>query len=144
MESAPILANRAFTLVEMVVVVAIIGIITTIALASQSTFNHSLVLTDTAYSVAFSAREAQSFGSASRTYGSVHNPGYGIHLDATLPQSYVLFADVANSGNVVTGCPVGTTGTPDAKLGDCRYDKANDGTVQTFTFSRGFKIKQFC
>jgi hypothetical protein len=128
----------------MTVVIAIIGTITVIALSSQSTFNRSLVLTDTTYSVAFSAREAQSFGSASRAFNTVRNPGYGIHLDKSLPTSYLLFADVANGGSPLPGCPLGTAGTPDAKPGDCRFDSTTDGTVQTFSFGHSFKIKNFC
>ncbi len=146
MVSAPVLtrAQKGFTLVEMTVVIAIIGTITIIALSSQSTFNRSLVLTDTAYSVAFSAREAQSFGSGSQTFNGVSNPGYGIHLDRSQLTKYILFADVANGGSPVTGCPLGTAGAPDQKPGDCRYDPANDGTVQTFSFDHGFKMKDFC
>jgi len=131
----------------MTVVIAIIGTITAIALTSQSTFNRSLVLTDTAYSVAFSAREAQSFGSASRKFEGVTNPGYGIHLDRVVPGSYILFADTANPGgssSPLTGCPLGTPGYPDEKPGNCRYDADSDGVVQTYTFNRSFKISKFC
>jgi prepilin-type N-terminal cleavage/methylation domain-containing protein len=149
MESTPVLnsvskpAPRGFTLVEMVVVLAIIAIITVIAVTGQSTFNRTLLLTDTVYSVAFSARQAQSFGISSRKFGSVRNPGYGIHFSSATPAAYTLFADISNALAVPTGCPQGAIGTPEQKPGDCRYG-SSDGTVNAYSFSRGFKVTRFC
>jgi prepilin-type N-terminal cleavage/methylation domain-containing protein len=137
--------SRGFTLVEMVVVLAIIAIITVIAVTGQSTFNRTLLLTDTVYSVAFSAREAQSFGLGSRNYGNVTNPGYGLHFSSATPNTYTLFADTSNLLPAPTNppCPMGTVGRPDEKHGNCRFE-AQDGTVSAYTFSRGFKIQRFC
>jgi prepilin-type N-terminal cleavage/methylation domain-containing protein len=149
MESSPVLTRtapqRGFTLVEMLVVLAIISIITVIAVTGQSTFNKSLILTDTAYRVAFSARQAQSYGLASRKYGvSTSNPGYGLHFASASPGSYIFFADISNSLTPFpSNCPVGTPGTPSAKPGNCRFDNS-DGKVSTFTFDRGFTVRSFC
>jgi prepilin-type N-terminal cleavage/methylation domain-containing protein len=150
MESSPVLTRttpqRGFTLVEMLVVLAIISIITAIAVTGQSTFNKSLILTDTAYRVAFSARQAQSYGLASRKYGvSTSNPGYGLHFESGALNSYIFFADIANLLTPFpSNCPVGTPGTPSAKPGNCRFDSSSDGKVSTFTFDRGFSISSFC
>jgi prepilin-type N-terminal cleavage/methylation domain-containing protein len=149
MESSPVLirskAPRGFTLIEMLVVLAIISIITAIAVSGQSTFNKSLILTDTAYRVAFSARQAQSYGLASRKYGaSTSNPGYGLHFASATPGSYIFFADISNALTPFPStCPLGTPGTPSAKPGNCRFDNA-DGKVSTFTFDRGFHVSSFC
>ncbi|MES2225690.1 MAG: type II secretion system protein [Patescibacteria group bacterium] len=143
-------APAGFTLVEMVVVLAIIGILTTITLLGQSTFNQSLLLTDTAYTMAFSAREAQSFGLSSRQFGGIQNAGagYGLHFDRSLPGSYILFADISHFLTPVSStiCPPNVPGTPEQRPGNCRYDASGpaDGTVETFTFSRGFTILRFC
>jgi len=138
-------APRGFTLIEMLVVLAIIAILTAIAVTGQSTFNKTLILTDTAYDVAFSARQAQSYGLSSRTFGSYtsQNYGYGLHFDRVTPNKYVFFADTSHALAVAGGCSVGIAGTPSYKVGNCRFDTA-DGIVSTYTFSRGFTISKFC
>lgn len=131
----------------MMVVLAIIAIITSIALLGQSTFNRSLLLTNTAYTVALSIREMQTLGLSSRTYNSVQNAGYGVHFDKTVPQSYILFADISKTLPVPSNCVVGSIAdAPDAKPGNCKYDTSGtpDGIVQTYAFSRGFTVTKFC
>ncbi|MEO6536077.1 MAG: prepilin-type N-terminal cleavage/methylation domain-containing protein [Candidatus Paceibacterota bacterium] len=142
--NVPPRANKGFTLVEMLVVLAIISIISAIAVTGQSTFNQSLLLTNTAYTVALSAREAQSFGLSSRKFGNVTNAGYGVHFDRSLPSSYQLFADISNVSVAPSNCPA-SAGGPDVKYGNCVYDSSPaDGLVEKFTFSRGFKVLSFC
>ncbi|MDB4992018.1 MAG: putative Type pilus pilin [Parcubacteria group bacterium] len=143
-------APRGFTLVEMLVVLAIIAIITAVAVTGQSAFNRTLLLTDTTYGVAFSARQAQSFGISSRKFGSVQNAGYGLHFSSVTPTTYTLFADTfaASGGASVmpTGCPAATAPAnrpQEQKPGDCRFE-GTDGTVSAYTFGRGFVIKRFC
>ncbi len=155
MESTPVLATRAsssppqarpprgFTLIEMLVVLAIIVIVTAIAVTGQSAFNKTLLLTDTAYNVAFSARQAQSYGLASRQFGTVQNAGYGLHFSNATPGQYTLFADTARTATPTGACPLGTAGTPEEKHGDCRFS-SSDGTVETYSFTRGFTIQKFC
>lgn len=150
MESAPVLippprpARAGFTIIEMLVVLAIVAIITALTLTGQSTFNRTLILTDTAYTVAFSARQAQSFGLSSRAFGTVRNTGYGLRFERATPGSYILFADTTNALAPPSNCPLGTAGTPERKPGNCRFDAGSDGIVETFRFTRGFAITDFC
>jgi prepilin-type N-terminal cleavage/methylation domain-containing protein len=145
-------AARGFSLVEMLVVLAIIAIVTTIALVSQSSFNRSLFLTDTAYSVALSIREVQTLGLSSRVFGTggsaVQNAGYGAYFLKTNPGSYILFADTyrPSAGSVPSNCLIGPTSppTPETKPGDCIYTAGQDGIVETNTFSRGFTVSDMC
>jgi prepilin-type N-terminal cleavage/methylation domain-containing protein len=144
----PEAAPRGFTLVEMIVVLTIIVTITAIALLGQSSFNKNLLLTDTAYTVAFSVREAQSLGLSSRIFNGVQNAGYGTFFSATTPTSYVLYSDIypASPGSSQGGRCVGHTapsGDPDAKPGDCVYD-AQSELVQQYTLNRGFTIQKIC
>jgi prepilin-type N-terminal cleavage/methylation domain-containing protein len=144
MESSFLARARGFTLVEMVVVLAIITVITVIILSGQASFNRSLILTDTAYTVAFSARQAQSFGVSSRAVGAIRNAGYGLRFDRSSPSSFILFADTTTGASVPASCPLGEAGTPERKPGNCRFDAQTDPLVDTYTFSRGFAVSKFC
>lgn len=139
---------RGFTLVEMMVVLAIIVIITVITLVGQSSFNRSLILTDTAYTVAFSIREAQALGISSRTFGEATNAGYGVRFASAPAGSYVLFADVhpTRIGNIQDSsvCPGHTVGTgPEARPGDCRQTQGSE-IVRTYTLNNNYKVSGFC
>lgn len=153
MESAPVLTKslvrpqRGYTLIELLVVLAIIAIITAIAVTGQSQFNRSLILTDTTYGVAFSAREAQSFGLSSRGFNGTTNIGYGLHFSSATPTQYIFFADTDGSYKTANiGCPFGLANTPSAKLGDCIFKSDANPTevANTYTFGRGIKIQKFC
>ena len=135
----------------MMVVLSIIIVITSIALFGQSNFNRSVLLTDTTYTVALSLREMQSLGLSSRKFSTVQNAGYGGYFSATNRDSYVLFADTYKpAGTPLSNCLVGAANTPEQKPGDCFYNfgnanpALNDGIVQTYTFTRGFIVRQFC
>ncbi len=71
---------RGFTMVEMLVSLGIILIITSIVLLGQNSFNKNLVLVDTAYTVAFTLRQAQTLALSSRKVGTIQNAGYGTHF----------------------------------------------------------------
>ncbi|MDR3547763.1 MAG: prepilin-type N-terminal cleavage/methylation domain-containing protein [Candidatus Pacebacteria bacterium] len=137
-------AARGFTLIEMTVVLAIIVILTGVILVSQSTFNRTLLLTDTAYTVALSVRETQSLGLSSEKFNGVQNAGFGVHFSAGSPSTYLQFTDTSPGSpiNIPAWCPTGTAGTPDAKPGNCLYDTAAE-LVHTYNFNQGF-TQSFC
>lgn len=150
MESSPIssITNtavkvRAFTLIEMLVVLAIMSALSLVVLAGQSTFNKSLILKDTAYSIAYSFREAQTFGLSSVRYAGTSNVSYGIFFDKVTPDQYLLFADLDNSW-LSLWCPIGAVSTPDYKPGDCVYRAPYDKIIKTTKFTRGFTVQKFC
>ena len=118
--------QAGFTLVEMLVVIGIIAVITGVIITGQSAYNQSLLLTDTAYTVAFSVRQAQFYGLSSRGIAAnsgtnVVNAGYGVSFNANTPDRYTVFADTSNAGfTTPTACAVGVEGTPERKPGNCR------------------------
>jgi prepilin-type N-terminal cleavage/methylation domain-containing protein len=138
-------SERGFTLIEMLIVVAIIGILTIVIIVSQKNFNVATLLTDTAYTVALSIRQSQSFGLSSRVYTptNTYDTGYGVHFGDS-NNSYEVFADTSPGapGNP-NNCPGHTSpsGYPDARPGDCFYD-SGDGLVQTYTLGGGYTISQ--
>lgn len=142
---------RAFTLVELLVTLSIITIVLAVILVNQSSFNRSILLTDTAYTVALSVRQAQSLGISGKVVASNNNVAYGIHVDTnTTPiASYLQFADsLPGIGGAVntTVCPGHTVvdpSNPEARLGNCLYDSAGE-IVSSYKFSQGYTIASFC
>jgi len=128
-------APKGFTLIELVVVIAIMVLITTAILARQARFDSSTLLRSLSYSVALTIRSAQVYGTSVRgsataqanctagTYvsGSCYAGAYGVYFNG--PNSYSLFAD--NNGNGV-------------------YDASVDTIVQTYQIGAGFQISKFC
>lgn len=138
---------RGFTLVEMIVVLAIIVTITMIALVGQASFNRSLLLTDTAYTIALSIRQAQSLGLSSRAFSGVQDAGYGVHFSSADPGAYTIFADIspAAPGSSLGGACGGheASSGPEARPGNCLFDSATE-VLQEYTLNRGFEISDIC
>jgi prepilin-type N-terminal cleavage/methylation domain-containing protein len=143
----PFHLRRGFTLIELMVVLAIIVTITTIALMNQSSFNKTLILANTAYDIALTLRSAQSFGIGSRatTLGTA-NAGYGLHFQTGTPGSFILFADtnLPNASNC-HGLPFsGNISAPDAQPGNCIYDSGADTLTQTYVLGNGITVSNLC
>lgn len=120
---------RAFSLIELLVVVGIFTIITMLVLANHSRFNSSVLLGSLAYDIALSVREAQVYGLSVRGIdagGAITNfqAGYGVHFAG--PNSYILFADTYPAG------------APNKK-----YD-TQDLIVSTYTLNTGHSLSRFC
>ncbi len=143
-----------FTLVELIVTLGIFAIITTIVLTRYKDFNGGIVLTNLAYEVAITWRQAQIFGiSVKDTGGSgsaQFRSRYGIHLGAPTSDSnsFHLFADtvtinqrydsgeafetfVLKNNNVVDDFCVLPTGTP-PQVAECSKAGAIDAANITF------------
>lgn len=119
------------------VVAAIIGIIMSIALTSQSTFNKTLILQNAAYDVALTLRNAETYGLGSRAVGITANAGYGVHLQNAPTGSFTLFADTSG-GASCAGMP------PTCMPGDHIYTSNQDSKVQTYILGNNIVIKDFC
>lgn len=125
-------AQAGFTLIELMVVLGIIVIISTVILVSSSRFNSAILLRSLAYQVGLSIRQAQLYGVAvvegpvetqcARGGESKFCSAFGVHFDKNFLARYHLFADVNNDG-----------------IDNDGYDP-----VERFNAQYGFTISNFC
>ncbi|MES2953593.1 MAG: type II secretion system protein [Patescibacteria group bacterium] len=92
--------RAGFTLIEMMVVVSIFLVLTSVVLANYPKLNSQLTLGLVANDVALSVRQAQQYalGAVQRVGAPSVSVSYGIHFSTATPQEaqgYVLFADTA-------------------------------------------------
>src|SRR6185503_3627706 len=122
--------RRGFTLIELIVVMSIMLILTSIFILRQQRFNSSTLLQSLAYSVALSVRQAQVYGTSIRessigAFDSANESSaakaYGVYFSSGSTGSYILFADANNNGEYDTG-----------------------EAVQVFTLNQGYAISKFC
>ncbi len=117
--------NKGFTLVELLVSIAIFTVITSMAVYSHAQFNGSVLLTNLAYEIGLSVRQAQFYGiSVRQNASSGFDSGYGVHFDLSTPTSYILFED--------------KTG------GSAHIRDGSDTDLQTFTIAKGNKVSRIC
>lgn len=137
---------RAFTLVELMVVVAIIMVITAITMNGQSSFNKSLILANTAYDIALTFRSAETYGISSRVVSGNTNVGYGIHIQTAPNHIFTLFADTDPAPTLGTCHPLPAAGpsAPSAMPGDCIYTPSQDVKIQDYNLGNSIYMTDFC
>jgi prepilin-type N-terminal cleavage/methylation domain-containing protein len=117
--------NSGFTLVEMIVTVGIFAFIAVAIFVRNSSFNSSIILTNLAYEVALSIRQAQVYGLSVREFdpGSDRfDSGYGVNFNANNKVNYIFFADTDNDGI---------------------YDGSGE-LLETYALRRGNVVGKFC
>ncbi len=145
-----------FSLPELIVVIGIFVIISSVAMFNQGKLSSSVLLTNMSYEVGLAVREAQTYGIGVRsddTAGGSFGGQYGVHVsteDETSRRQVVVFADGINGaapnftydpgeekyiyefdnsrGNRIAGICIGSlpTGTP------CTSALSNDGSTGYF------------
>lgn len=99
---------RGLTLIELMVVLSIFGIISSITIFNYSKFNSSASILNLADDIALSVRKAQGYAIGVHGIGGTFNDGYGVHFTAnnsssTLVsgsnQSFVIFSDMGLTPN---------------------------------------------
>lgn len=128
--------HRGYSLVELMVVLAIIATLLTVVITNQSQFNKTMTLSSTAYDIALTVRSAQTFGLGSRGAVASGKAGYGVHFSRDEQDTFILFQD--------TDPPVGSDASPDAVPGDYVYTSLSDAVEQTYAIGNGIKITDFC
>lgn len=136
--------QQGFTLIEMLVSVGIFTIMTTYLIVKYGTFNQGILLTNTAYDIALTMRQAQNYGiNTQQSQTGDFSQGFGVSFSTQDPVG-------ATPQN-----PVGTTAIPNNKsfvffpdihAGDLRYTNASgEGAVRTlYILRRGVKVTGLC
>ena len=117
---------RGFTMVEVLVTLSIFTVISGVVLARYKDFSGGIILSNLAYEVAITIRQAQVYGLSVKntlTPTSNFNLPYGIHLPGPVSNSFVFFADVDGDG----------------------YDSGESGeSIEILTTKQGNTIQSFC
>ncbi len=124
--------NRAFSLIELMVVIAIFSIISGVVLFDYGKFSSNLVVTNLAYEAALAVRQAQVYGisvkqtlKAQGAAGVSLDASYGVWFSKSDPQNFFLFADA----------PGGVTN---------KFDQSNEEQEEAFSMNGSNKISRFC
>ena len=128
--------TSGFTLVELMVCVAIMMILSSVIIFNHKEFNDNLEITNLSYQVGLALRQAQVYGVSTRDFkegvgtsqADRFNTPYGVHFDITpntgKPAEYIFFAD-ANKNGI--------------------YDiPPTDTILETVAIGRGNKISKIC
>lgn len=129
--------SRGFSVLELVISISIFLIVTSIILVSQHRFGGNILITNLAYDVALSVRQAQVYGiSVRESLPGDFQKRYGIHFGPSA--YYVLFVDINEDGrydilaNDSNGC---VKNPPQGHSPEC---------VSFFKIERGNFISRFC
>lgn len=113
-----------FTIIELMICVFIFAMMTTLLLAKYGSFNTNVLLTNLAYDVALTIRNAQSYGlnvKSSPNEENKFNYAYGVHI--ALGTEFIFFVDTTPNGLY------------DANLGE---------KITSTTIKRGMNIGRIC
>ena len=122
-----------------------------VVISGQSSFNKTFIVSNTAYDIALTLRDAETYGLSSRVINTtVKNTGYGVHFQ--IGNVFTLFTDsypaLPSSGPVTTCHTASDSTMPNAQPGNCVYE-ASYGTGQTervldYTIQNGITVNNFC
>ncbi|MES2986243.1 MAG: type II secretion system protein [Patescibacteria group bacterium] len=94
--------KKGFTLIEMIVVIAIIATVTVIVLFNSGRLNSAILVSNTAYEIGLIVRESQVAGLGVRATTDGGNVGFntshGVFIDRANPTQVILFADKNGNG----------------------------------------------
>ena len=90
--------NKGFTLIEMIVVVALITTLTVIVLFNSTRLNSSILVSNTAYEIGLIVRESQVAGLGVKASKGANgqeefSSSHGVHFNLQNPTQVILFAD---------------------------------------------------
>lgn len=125
--------KRGFTLVELMVTVGIFVFMTALVLGRYNLFNSNTLLTNLAYDIALTIRQAQTYGLSVRSSDSLSayfNSPYGVDFRKVEPSKFTFFSD----GNV-------------QHSSDNTYDgtgSTGDVVINAYNLKQGSKVTGLC
>lgn len=127
--------SAGFTLVEMLVVVAIFAVLTAVIVYNYGDFNADITVSNMAYEIALTTRQAQIFGLGSRGIGGEFNKAYGIYINNSSgsTKDLIFFSDSEVVNNL---CNQGSGTT------DCVCIGSDDECIEKLTMQRGIFISK--
>lgn len=126
---------RAFTIVELMVSIAIMSLMTTVLLTRYPETATRLTLANNSHMLALLIREAQVRGSAVDSVGGSVG-GYGVFLNSATPDQVILFNDIVDPS---IPKPLGVS------VGDGIYqDTEPDETASVTKLQTGFSFAKLC
>lgn len=90
--------NTGFSVLEMLITAAIIGIITALVTLKYGSFNNLILLKNQAYQIALEMREMQSNSISAVGRGENFRRPYGLYFNTSEPGLYRLFIDMDDPG----------------------------------------------
>ena len=127
--------TSGFTLIELMICVAIMMILSSVIIFNHKGFNDNLEITNLSYQVGLALRQAQVYGVSTRDFkegvgtsqADRFNTPYGVHFDITpntgKPAEYIFFADADKNKKFFAG---------------------TDVILETVAIGRGNKISNIC
>ncbi len=104
--------KKGFTLVELIIVIAIMATITTLSIFNSSNLNSNVLLSNTAYEIGLIIRDAQVAGLGARVLSTnvegvnvATTSNQGIYFDITKPEEVVFFTDLDKSNKFESNEP---------------------------------------
>jgi type II secretory pathway pseudopilin PulG len=133
------MSKKSFTLIEILVVIAIIIILTSLSFFSFGTAKKNLALERAIHKLAQDLKWAQkmSLGAEKVTPAQVVPPGYGIYFDISTPDRYIIFADCIPPG-ATTSDNKYTTSTPTC----CNQEVCYPELLEEIVFEKGVKLNR--
>ena len=95
-----------FTLAELIIVIAIIAVISTLALFNGSKLNSSVLLSNNAYEIGLFVRDAQISGLGAKVIlsgGVATTSNQGVYFDMDSPDNVIFFADLDKNSRYTVG-----------------------------------------
>ena len=126
--------ERGFSLLEVLITTAIIGIVTAIVVLRYGAFNSTILLKNQAYEVAIAIREAQVYSISTRGSSNAFRNNYGVAVDLSSTgsaQEVILFLDNGDSSH-------------EGRYNDGSDGSAEDTVIESLILDSRFAITQFC